>query len=249
MKNQEAFTYCWTDHRDNKLYVGYHKGQQDDGYICSSKWMLEEYKKRPEDFTRMILAEGTAEDCRALEETILVATDAARSERFYNRHNGGKNFVGGPCTEESKKKKSRKMKGMKGRSHPMEERKRMSDIRKEGIKKGKIITWNKGKKCPQMSRTPWNKGVSPPQKLRDQWSKAHKGQIPWIKGKHHRADSIQKIIKNGRKGLHNTPQQNKKISKALSGKVQEKITCPFCNKTGGKNSMSRYHFDNCKHRI
>lgn len=25
MSNQEAFVYCWTDHKTNMLYVGYHK--------------------------------------------------------------------------------------------------------------------------------------------------------------------------------------------------------------------------------
>ena len=101
VKNQEAFVYCWTDHKTNMLYVGYHKGRQDDGYICSQDKledpdkipMMVEYRKRPQDFTRMVLAEGTAEDCRALEEVILVAAGAARSNRFYNQHNGGKNFV------------------------------------------------------------------------------------------------------------------------------------------------------------
>jgi len=24
------------------------------------------------------------------------------------------------------------------------------------------------------------------------------------------------------------------------------VTCPFCNKTGGKSNMKRYHFDKCK---
>jgi hypothetical protein len=42
---KEAFVYCWTDKLHNKLYVGVHKGNVDDGYICSSKIMLKEYKK------------------------------------------------------------------------------------------------------------------------------------------------------------------------------------------------------------
>ena len=35
-----AFVYCWTDHRNNKLYVGSHKGSINDGYICSSSHIM-----------------------------------------------------------------------------------------------------------------------------------------------------------------------------------------------------------------
>ena len=48
-----------------------HKGSVDDGYICSSKHMMPEYKVRPDDFTRQIIATGTLNDCRALEIALL----------------------------------------------------------------------------------------------------------------------------------------------------------------------------------
>jgi hypothetical protein len=54
----EAFIYRWTDHKKNMFYVGSHKGPKDDGYVCSSKLMLEQYKERPKDFSRHIIAEG-----------------------------------------------------------------------------------------------------------------------------------------------------------------------------------------------
>ena len=41
-----TFVYCWTDWATNKLYLGSHKGGVDDGYVCSSKHMLYEYKQR-----------------------------------------------------------------------------------------------------------------------------------------------------------------------------------------------------------
>jgi hypothetical protein len=84
----EAFVYCWTDHKYNKLYVGSHKGSTDDGYVCSSKTMLEEYKSRPSDFTRQIIAHGKSSDIRILEYKILVSLNAAFDESFYNKHNG-----------------------------------------------------------------------------------------------------------------------------------------------------------------
>jgi hypothetical protein len=44
-----------------------------------------------------------------------------------------------------------------------------------------------------------------------------------------------------------TPDETKlKQSIALLGKEHEKVICPHCNKIGGKNLMTRYHFDNCR---
>ena len=68
-----SFVYCWTDHATSKLYVGFHKGNPDDGYICSSKHMKKEYKARPQDFTRQIIATGTYEDCRNFENVVIKA--------------------------------------------------------------------------------------------------------------------------------------------------------------------------------
>mgnify|MGYP000380334652 CR=1 FL=1 len=89
----DSFTYCWTDHKNKMLYVGIHKGSHNDGYICSSKTMKEEYKKRPEDFTRQILARGTYAEMCVFETTILKSVDCAKNKSFYNRHaNNGKYY-------------------------------------------------------------------------------------------------------------------------------------------------------------
>ena len=106
----EAFVYCWTDHKTGKLYVGSHKGTPDDGYVCSSKYMMEEYKKRPNDFTRQIIAEGTLEDIRKLEAVILKSVNARVNEQFYNKHdNDGFYFDGwkkGQFSDEHRKNMS-----------------------------------------------------------------------------------------------------------------------------------------------
>jgi len=101
MKN--AFVYCWTDHKTGKLYVGSHKGTIDDGYICSSKYLMEEYDERPEDFTRQIIAEGEIEDIRKLEMKILSSVDARKNKNFYNMHNGTGYHYRWKHTEESRK--------------------------------------------------------------------------------------------------------------------------------------------------
>lgn len=106
----KAFVYCWTDHKTNKLYVGSHKGTIDDGYICSSKYMMKEYKERPNDFTRQIIAEGDEEDIRILENKILKSANARLNEDFYNKHdNDGFYFEGwkkGQFSEEHRRNMS-----------------------------------------------------------------------------------------------------------------------------------------------
>jgi len=109
----EAFLYNWTDTRENKLYVGWHKGSIDDGYICSSKIMLEEYNKRPHDFIRQIIAFGASSDMVSLEATILKSINAKMSDDFYNMHNGHGNFYFKGHTEETKNK----LRGPKTKEH------------------------------------------------------------------------------------------------------------------------------------
>ena len=117
-----SFVYCLTDHRDNKLYVGVHKGAEDDGYVCSSNLVMEEYNKRPQDFTRQTIANGLWEDMVRFEATILKAVDAAHDPHYYNKHNGDGNFRGGPHTEKTKQKLRKPKKNTEKMSHPVSEK-------------------------------------------------------------------------------------------------------------------------------
>src|SRR5208337_5265410 len=51
----DGFVYIWRDRKHNRYYIGSHQGTENDGYICSSNWMRNSYKRRPEDFKRRIL--------------------------------------------------------------------------------------------------------------------------------------------------------------------------------------------------
>ena len=50
-----GFVYIWRDRKHKRYYIGCHWGYIDDGYICSSVWMRNSYKRRPQDFKRRIL--------------------------------------------------------------------------------------------------------------------------------------------------------------------------------------------------
>jgi hypothetical protein len=83
----EAFVYSWRNKADDRLYIGYHKGQPTDGYVASSKIFLKEYRQNPANFERFIIGEGTISDMRSLETKILQSVNAADSDEFYNQHN------------------------------------------------------------------------------------------------------------------------------------------------------------------
>jgi len=135
----EAFVYCWTDHLLEKLYIGSHKGSIHDGYICSSKVMLEEYNQRPDDFTRQIIAHcETYKEARKFETKILMTTNASINENFYNKSNGKGDFCNNyPHTEQTKEKLKkawvkRKEKGLitRGFKHTQEYKDNKSKIMK-----------------------------------------------------------------------------------------------------------------------
>jgi hypothetical protein len=154
MITNSSFVYCWTDHKKGKLYVGSHKGTADDGYICSSKYMLEEYYKRPEDFTRQIIAEESFEDIRKLEVSILRGVDARINEDFYNQHNGNGKFFLKHHTKATREKMSKMKMGELNINHKKnltEDRRlrfvefgkkskgiKKSVLAKENIRKGKL---------------------------------------------------------------------------------------------------------------
>jgi hypothetical protein len=50
-----GFVYIWRDRKHNRYYIGCHWGNEHDGYVCSSPWMKQAYRIRPEDFKRRIL--------------------------------------------------------------------------------------------------------------------------------------------------------------------------------------------------
>jgi hypothetical protein len=51
-----GFVYLWFDKKHKRYYVGCRWGDEADGYICSSPWMLQGYSHRPQDFKRRVLS-------------------------------------------------------------------------------------------------------------------------------------------------------------------------------------------------
>lgn len=90
---------------------------------------------------------------------------------------------------------------------------------------------------------------------------ARRGKPSGREGKKHSLDSIEKIrlskightYNRGRKLSENS---KKNMSVAHKGQIPynkgikyDVVECPYCKKTGGKNLMTRYHFDKCKTKL
>ena len=56
----EAFVYVWTNIENNMIYIGKHKGAQDDGYISSGKYFLAQYNQNPKLKSCLILISRAA---------------------------------------------------------------------------------------------------------------------------------------------------------------------------------------------
>lgn len=138
---KEGFIYLWYDRKHKRYYVGCHWGTLDDGYVCSSRWMRQAYKRRPEDFKRRILQRGLEK--KGLKEHEVKWLSLIKTEelgtRYYNLSkiltgNGWKK--GTPRSEETKKRVSEGLKRAYSDG--------TAGLSSSTFKKG-CIPWNKGK--------------------------------------------------------------------------------------------------------
>jgi hypothetical protein len=113
MINPDSFIYQWYDKKNDMYYIGVHKGTPNDGYICSSKIMLEEYNKRKNDFQRTIVKFGKFEELIEEESLLLKEINAAKNKKYYNQHNGDGKFFCKNHTEKTKNIISEKLKKYK----------------------------------------------------------------------------------------------------------------------------------------
>lgn len=150
----EAFVYKWTNLISGAFYIGYHKGSQDDGYICSSKsdkfW--DDFRNPIFTLKREILFEGNAADCVKEEYKILNELNL-HDEFVYNNSKGG-----GIVFNDEVRKKMAKRKLGKKRPHITEEtRKRMSDAK---MGKTYSLEARANMSAGMKGRIPWNVGIS-----------------------------------------------------------------------------------------
>jgi hypothetical protein len=105
---KDAFVYKWTNNNNGMWYIGYHKGKVDDGYICSSSYMLNDYNLSPESFSRIIIDEGNAKEMFELETKLLTELDAKNDNLSYNKSNNYFPYIGNDKDVNDKRSKTLK---------------------------------------------------------------------------------------------------------------------------------------------
>lgn len=93
-KEKYGFVYIWRDRKHARYYVGCHWGYENDKYICSSTWMRDTYRRRPQDFKRRIIGRvyTNKKDMFDLEAMWLSQMKSEElGKRYYNFHNVNKN--------------------------------------------------------------------------------------------------------------------------------------------------------------
>lgn len=81
-----GFVYIWYDRKYKRYYIGSHKGNIDDGYICSSSWMKRAYKRRSYDFKRKILkiVESKSDLLEEEQKYLDLIKDEELGKKYYN---------------------------------------------------------------------------------------------------------------------------------------------------------------------
>ena len=85
-----GFVYIWLDKKYKRYYIGCRWGHENDGYICSSRWMMKSYKRRPLDFKRKILSKIYSNKKDLLEEEykwLQLIKENELGKKYYNIHN------------------------------------------------------------------------------------------------------------------------------------------------------------------
>ena len=219
----DSFVYRWTNLTLNKTYTGWHKGTEDDGYVCSSAsdqfWA--DYNNPSYQWQREILFKGTMPECQLLESQLLDSIDITSDSVYNNRNNIMFNL-----NDEVRNKLSKA--AIKRSQDPLYIKK-LSDASKR--------QWANPEHRKRISKANSGKIVS--EETKNKIRKARKLQVITPES---RAKVAEKL--RGRK----CSQQHK--DKLSAARLRAPVAiCPHCKLVGKVGSaMTRWHFDACKNK-
>lgn len=218
----DSFVYKWTNTTLGKIYIGWHKGSEYDGYICSSAstQFWEDFKNPSYNWEREILYRGNMKDCQELESRLLCEVDIKSDMVYNNRNNLMFNF-----NEEIRKKL---VTAAYKRSQNPEYIKKLSEASKQlwqDTDHRKLIKEkNTGKKHSKETK-----------------EKIKEARARQVITKESRQKAAEKLI--------GKPRPNSvKEAISLARKNDPLLTCPNCGKIGKGGAMYRFHFSKCKNK-
>jgi len=243
-----GFVYLWLDRKHMRYYVGCHWGTEDDGYVCSSTWMRQAYKLRPQDFKRKILARIYSSRADMFDEEhrwLQMINEDELGSRYYNRQNKKFNHWSAEELERVRQTMSERqtevMKNPEARKRVSERqtevmknpeaRKRVSDGVKKYYAENEVSAETRAK-ISEAAKQSWADNPN-----------RHAG----MTGKTHSDEAKQKMS-DAAKGKPKSAEAKQKMSATKKGMKWPKVVCPHCQKVGAGNAMKQYHFDRCKQR-
>ena len=217
----DSFVYKWTNLTLGKIYIGYHKGLEDDGYICSSasKLFWDDFNNQTYVWHRDIVYKGSMRDCQLYESHLLDNLDITSKLVYNNKNNLMFNF-----NEEVKRKLS----------DAAVRRGRDPEYRRQQSERSKLL-WQDPKHRERISKANTGKKASYETRLKIKEARKHQVITPESRSK-----AVQKLIGVPRP-------QHVKEAIAAARKNAPTVVCPHCG-TVGKfgGSMKRWHFTNCE---
>lgn len=215
--------YRITNNINGKTYIGQHKYRDENdpmkGYHGGGTLLFRAYKKYGfENFSTEVLYKRIQrkETADSMEIWMIEKERKSNENGCYNITAGGGGSNGVPRTSETKQKLREVLKGkMVGPKNPMYGKKHTDDAKK--------------KMSDAVKKRPSNqKGLHRTPEQRKRMSDAHKGHIPWNKGKvgsqtawnkgKHWSEEIRRKISEGEKGWKHSEETKHKMSEMRKGK-------------------------------
>lgn len=218
-----GFVYIWFDRKHKRYYIGSHWGKENDGYICSSTWMRNSYKYRPEDFKRRIIARVYDSKANLLKkeyEYLSLIESSELGVRYYNLTN---HLNGHWMTDEEYAKTLSE---------------RISQKTKEAMQRPEV----REKYLAGLSKR--DNGASRPE-VRAKMSASNKGKNT---GKDN--SKAVRISAEMRKNVPLTEDHKNKIKETTVFKElnNKKVKCAYCEFVGNVGNVARYHNEKCKQK-
>lgn len=221
---QYGFVYIWFDRKHTRFYIGCHWGDENDGYVCSSPWMRQAYKHRPQDFKRRTLARIYTNRKDMLEEEYrwlsMINKDELGGGRYYNlqNHHFGHWSVDDERNLSTKQKLSQKAK--ENHSDPI---------------------WRA--KYEEGLRSRDNRSSDPT--VREKRRRSMLGKNVGRKKTEAFYEAMKK--KRGKPSSEKQKARTKEVGnfKRLNS---TRVACVHCCKEGNVGNIARYHNDKCKHK-
>lgn len=251
------FTYK-TTHPNGKYYVGRHSTTNlNDGYVGSGSW-IREIKDKTVLTVEILNYFETFEDLLVAEEKLI--NDHINQPNNMNWNKSPVGFSTGDLNPSCRPNAKEYL----GSNYSDYQRKRMVEFNQRSETREK-----RSQKCKEQFYLDTHNFQDPEFKERDRKRKSIQAKTNNPMFKEEQKERHRKVLQRQlEEGTHNfqnpeirkkvteinrrrwtgdgNPMKNPEVAKKLK-KPKPKVTCPHCNKTGGKPVMTRYHFDNCKH--